>query len=84
MESDINSYFNTSSSDKSSIYPLIPSNDSAYIYCLNIFNPHSILYTNSTSEFGVTIGFLKFILHGLCITFMCIFGVIGNTLAIVV
>ncbi len=84
MESGINLYFNNSLSYNSTFKPLIPYNDSGFTTCLNIFNPNSIIYTNALSNFGVSIGFLKFLVYGLCITSMGIFGVIGNTLAIFV
>lgn len=59
-------------------------NDSAYIIHYNIYNPNSVLYTSESSTFGVPLGFLKFLLHGVGITFLSIFGLVGNLLSFIV
>lgn len=59
-------------------------NDSAFTIYHNIFNPNSVLFSNTSSAFGIPVGLLKFYLHGVGVTSLCVFGLIGNLVSFIV
>lgn len=71
----------------SSVSPPSPTyeiDESSYSIFFSTYNPSSPVYAQNSSEFGISVGMLKFCIEGVGITTVAILGVIGNMLSICV
>lgn len=58
--------------------------ESSFSIFFSTYNPHSPVYSQNITDFGVSIGMLKFLIQGIGISTLALFGFIGNILTICV
>lgn len=58
--------------------------EAAYSILYGTYNPGSPAYSGNLTDFGISVGMLKFCMEGIGITSLAIFGILGNILSIVV